>query len=233
MAETSSKGNVSFIAVARSDDRVVLASGSHGATIDLSGVKVLISPEQMNQVEVGQHYNFGAGQTMWHLMSDGPLIYICICAMQYPSRHANALLDELRRTFGAKCGEKARTALRESALTKDCAGLFGKLCVKYDDLASIDGLNRTLAKVESVKMIMQENIEVALQNCVSLESIDKQAEDLQAQAGMFKTRAKVLRSKMWWKLCKMRLLVGVLVVVLLMVIIIPLIVMSQKDKSKK
>ena len=79
--------------------------------------------------------------------------------------------------------------------------------------ASIDGLNRTLAKVESVKMIMQENIEVALQNCVSLESIDKQAEDLQAQAGMFKTRAKVLRSKMWWKLCKMRLLVGVLVVV--------------------
>ena len=61
-------------------------------------------------------------------------------------------------------------------------------------------------------MIMQENIEIALQNCVSLEHIDKQAEDLQAQAGMFKTRAKVLRSKVWWKLCKMRLLIAFIIV---------------------
>ena len=69
-----------------------------------------------------------------------------------------------------------------------------------------------MAKVEGVKMIMQENIEIALQNCVSLEHIDKQAEDLQAQAGMFKTRAKVLRSKVWWKLCKMRLLIAFIIV---------------------
>ena len=61
-------------------------------------------------------------------------------------------------------------------------------------------------------MIMQENIEIALQNCVSLEHIDKQAEDLQAQAGMFKTRAKVLRSKVWWKLCKMRLLIAFIII---------------------
>ncbi|KAK7241839.1 hypothetical protein SO694_00019214 [Aureococcus anophagefferens] len=38
------------------------------------------------------------------------------------------------------------------------------------------------------------------------------AEDLQAQAGMFKTRAKVLRSKVWWKLCKMRLLIAFIIV---------------------
>ena len=64
-------------------------------------------------------------------------------------------------------------------------------------------------------MVMQENIEIALQNCVSLESIDQKAEDLQAQAGMFKTRAKVLRSKVWWKLCKMRLLIAFVVIAIL------------------
>ena len=80
-----------------------------------------------------------------------------------------------------------------------------------------------MAKVEGVKMIMQENIEIALQNCVSLEHIDKQAEDLQAQAGMFKTRAKTLRSKVWWKLCKLRLMIaGVVVSVLGFVILIVL-----------
>ena len=29
---------------------------------------------------------------------------------------------------------------------------------------------------------------------------------------MFKTRAKVLRSKVWWKLCKMRLLIAFIIV---------------------
>lgn len=128
------------------------------------------------------------------------------------------MLEELKRTFGAKCGAKAKEA-KEAELTAACKSLFKKLCAKYDDLAQIDQLNKTMEKVEGVKMIMQENIEIALQNCVSLESIDQKAEDLQAQAGMFKTRAKVLRSKVWWKLCKMRLLIAFIVLSILGVII--------------
>ncbi|KAH8068138.1 hypothetical protein JL721_7089 [Aureococcus anophagefferens] len=142
----------------------------------------------MQQVDVGPHYNFQSGSQAWHLTADAAgLIFIGITS-------AGALLEELKRTFSAKCGEKV-AASRESELTAACKSLFKKLCAKYDDLASIDQLNKTMAKVEGVKMIMQENIEIAAQNCVSLEHIDKQAEDLQAQAGMFKTRAKVLRSK--------------------------------------
>ncbi|KAH8048149.1 hypothetical protein JL721_12013 [Aureococcus anophagefferens] len=161
----------------------------------------------MQQVDVGPHYNFQSGSQAWHLTADAAgLIFIGITAQTYP-----ALLEELKRTFSAKCGEKV-AASRESELTAACKSLFKKLCAKYDDLASIDQLNKTMAKVEGVKMIMQENIEIALQNCVSLEHIDKQAEDLQAQAGMFKTRAKVLRSKVWWKLCKMRLLIAFIIV---------------------
>jgi len=39
---------------------------------------------------------------------------------------------------------------------------------------------------------------------------------------MFKTRAKVLRSKVWWKLCKMRLLIGFIVVAILTAVIVPI-----------
>ena len=47
----------------------------------------------------------------------------------------------------------------------------------------IDAINRTMAKVDAVKLVMQENVEIALQNCVTLEHIEKQAEDLE-QVGM-------------------------------------------------
>jgi len=124
-----------------------------------------------------------------------------------------------------------------SELTAACKSLFKKLCAKYDDLSNVDQLNKTLAKVEGVKMVMQENIEIALQNCVSLDLIDKQAEDLQAQAGMFKTRAKTLRSKVWWKLCKLRLMIVGVVLAVVAVVVIMICVHSgafdDKDDDKK
>ena len=39
----------------------------------------------------------------------------------------------------------------------------------------MDKLASVTRKVESVKLVMQENIDVALQNCVKLESIERQA----------------------------------------------------------
>ncbi len=49
------------------------------------------------------------------------------------------------------------------------------LAVKYDDIAKVDKLASVSRKVDSVKLVMQQNIDVALQNCVKLESIEKQA----------------------------------------------------------
>jgi hypothetical protein len=69
---------------------------------------------------------------------------------------------------------------------------------------SIDKLAATFAKVQSVKLVMQDNVDLALQNCVKLESIERAAEDLQQQAGFFKRDAKELRKRMWWKNCKVR-----------------------------
>ncbi|KAJ1459379.1 synaptobrevin-domain-containing protein, partial [Pelagophyceae sp. CCMP2097] len=86
-----------------------------------------------------------------------------------------------------------------------------------------DQLHHTLAKVEQVKVVMQDSIEIALQNCVSLESIDQKADELQSQAGMFKTRAKKLRSQMWWKKCKVQLMLTALILVVLACIIIPMV----------
>jgi hypothetical protein len=57
---------------------------------------------------------------------------------------------------------------------------------------------------------MQENVDIALQNCVKLESIEKAAEELQQQAGVFKRNASELKKKMWWKNIKMMIVIAII-----------------------
>ena len=74
----------------------------------------------------------------------------------------------------AKVGDKATTA-KERSLDKTCASLMLKICQKYDNLAEVDKLAAVAKKVDSVKLVMQENVDLALQNCVKLENIEKAA----------------------------------------------------------
>lgn len=116
---------------------------------------------------------------------------------------------------------------KDRSLDKACAGLLLKICQKYDNLAEVDKLAAVSKKVDSVKLIMQENVDLALQNCVKLETIEKAAgkvhlcfiskrflllynfcvEELQQQAGVFKRNANELKNKMWWKNMKVKYLI--------------------------
>jgi hypothetical protein len=80
-----------------------------------------------------------------------------------------------------------------------CTALFDKICRKYNNLQEVDKLASLQKKVDAVKLTMQDNINVALSNCVKLESIEQQAEELQQSAGVFKKNAKDLKDKLWWK----------------------------------
>ena len=125
-------GNVMFLGVARVDDRVIIASMSYGATVELNGVMKMISPSSITSINAGQHYTFTSGQNKWHLTAVDELLFMTMTNQTYPSRHAFALLDELQRNFVAKVGTKAETA-REGGLSGETKPLSKELCAKCDD----------------------------------------------------------------------------------------------------
>ena len=53
--------------------------------------------------------------------------------------------------------------------------MLQKICAKYDNLAEVDKLASVTRKVETVKLVMQENVDLALKNCVKLETIERAA----------------------------------------------------------
>lgn len=119
--------------------------------------------------------------------------------------------------FVAKFGDQAKTA-KDRALNSAAAQLLQKICQKYDNLQEVDKLAAVTQKVDSVKLVMQDNVDIALQNCVKLESIERQAEELQQQAGLFKRNANELKKRMWWKNIKMKLILGAIILAILGII---------------
>lgn len=206
---------------------IVVASYSYNTDTDIGGIKQVLEQPNMN-MSPGKHYSFSVAQMAWHLIADDlGLIYILICQINYPQRTAHACLEELQRTFVAKFGDRATTA-KERSLDKPSSNLLQLMCQTYDNLAAVDKLSAVSKKVESVKLTMQENVDIALQNCVKLETIEKAAAELQQQAGVFKRNANELKKKMWWKNIKMKLIIGGVILVILGIIIAIAVVMTKK-----
>ncbi|TFJ81650.1 hypothetical protein NSK_006901 [Nannochloropsis salina CCMP1776] len=227
MAERKASGNIHFLGVARFQDRAIVASHAYNTVIDLTGVKEVLKSDQLS-VRPGVHFSFGSGGSSWHLMSDVEgRIFILISERTYPVRAAHACLEEFQRSFLAKTGTKS-LEVKEKGLDKSSGEMLRKLCEKYDNLAEVDKLAAVMNKVDAVKLVLQENVQVALANCVALDNIEKAAEDLQAQAGMFKRNATTLKKQMCWKQLRMKMVMGLAILAILLVIIIPIAVASKR-----
>jgi hypothetical protein len=74
--------------------------------------------------------------------------------------------------FEMKFSSELLTA-KENKFTKPFKEQFRKLCLKYNNTADVDAIASAKKKVESVKLIMEKNIELTLQNCVKIENMEK------------------------------------------------------------
>lgn len=211
--------NVYFIAAARASDKVIVASMNYnGKSIDLSVVRQFMA--SLTRVETGQLYAFALQNNAWFILEDGGILMVMSTAPTYPQRVAMRALTEAQSEFASAVGTRWSTARKENGLSDSARSTFARMCEKWDNLYQVDTLGATQAKVEAVKLQMQDNLQVALENCVKLEKIEQDAEELQASAGIFKAQAHSLKRKMWWKNLKMKLAIACIVLTVLGVIIV-------------
>mmetsp|Transcript_20169 Transcript_20169/g.61237 ORF Transcript_20169/g.61237 Transcript_20169/m.61237 type:complete len:126 (-) Transcript_20169:91-468(-) len=119
----------------------------------------------------------------------------------------------------------------ENGLTRMMSSTLAKLCAKYDNLEELDQLTALNVKVNNVKLTMQDNVRQALEGTHKIEALEKSAEELQAQAGVFKKQAHDLRKHMWWKNCKMKIIIFLVILAILCACIIPIAIQVNESKS--
>ncbi|XP_062606036.1 vesicle-associated membrane protein 4-like [Saccostrea cucullata] len=90
-------------------------------------------------------------------------------------------------------------------------------------------IDRLQNQVNDVVDVMQSNVSRVLERGDKLEDLHDKSDSLAGNADMFRSRARGLHKKMWWKNCKMKLALAVIILIIFLVIIIPIIVKSQKN----
>ncbi|XP_022315783.1 vesicle-associated membrane protein 4-like [Crassostrea virginica] len=88
-------------------------------------------------------------------------------------------------------------------------------------------IDRLQNQVGEVVDVMQNNVSRVMERGDKLEDLQDKSDSLAGNADMFRSRAKGLHKKMWWKNCKMKIALAVIIIIIFLVIFIPIIVKSQ------
>ncbi|XP_052789712.1 vesicle-associated membrane protein 4-like [Mya arenaria] len=92
-------------------------------------------------------------------------------------------------------------------------------------------ISRLKGQVEDVVGVMKDNVTKVIDRGERLEDLQDKSDHLASNSDMFRSRAKALHKTMWWKNCKMRLIMGLIIMVILAVIIIPIIISQSKKNN--
>jgi hypothetical protein len=191
----------------------------------------------MNDVKtVFSHRNFNMSTSFssfehdgyaWNLIMDNnSIFFLIITKINYSKRLIMLCFEELQIQYNAK-QINTNQNIKDLQFNNNLLSILKKLYAKYNDPKSFDSISKVTDKLEQTKDIMHENIDVALENCVKLETIELKSEELQQSAGIFKYNAKHLKNKMWWKNIKMKLIIGSIIVVILLIIILTAVYSSK------
>lgn len=224
--------NVRLAVYARLSDGLVLASHKGRATDAAKDTakKVLESGNLKPNAQLTVTVTPEIGTL--HLAAGDVDVVAVITATEYPRRAAFKLLDEIRGQVSeaAISAEDLAGATKEGAL-KSLLPFLRDACLRYEDLAEVDKLTAVGAQVDEVKATMEGNINRMLDNAETVGAVEDKSEALRAGAQQFQRRSDNVRRMMWWRLVKLKIIFGTLVICILGYIIVP-IISAANDDSK-
>lgn len=215
--------NIRYAVLAKLSDGLLLASFKSRAatqqTLDTTK-KVLSSGNVKPKTQLTVTVDETVGTL--HLVAGEVDVLAVITAPNYPRRSAFQFLAEFRSKVSEAIPVEGITgATKEGEYGKQAAWLK-ELCIKYEDLASVDKISAVNNQVEEVKAIMEGNVNKMLDNAESINVVEDKSEQLRAGAEQFYKRSEQVKRIMWWRMCKLKLIFGLLVACILGYILVPI-----------
>lgn len=207
----------------------ILAFFSPGNHVNINEIKNIFSNPNFN-IKSGILSSFSYDSKSYFLLSNiNSIIFLVITKQDYPHRLVFDCVKELQTHYDCKQNaNQTKLINNELSLNKNFLQIFKKLYEKYNNPESIDKIVQVTNKINQVKDVMHENINVALDNMVKLEVIELKSEELQQSAGIFRVSARDLKNKMWWKNFKMKLIIFSIIAIILTIIISVAVVVSKQ-----
>ncbi|GMI31359.1 hypothetical protein TeGR_g13259, partial [Tetraparma gracilis] len=137
----------------------------------------------------------------FHYVTAGGVTYL---AMGDESKHRVpfAFLDEVKRRFEERYGERAMTAIAFS-MNDEFSPVLRECLDYFNENPAVDTIGAVQGQIDDVKSVMVENIEKVLQRGEKIELLVDKTDRLNQQAYKFERQSKKLKQAMWWKKIKM------------------------------
>merc|ERR1712038_746646 len=169
---------------------------------------------------------------LYHYMIAGDLVYLCITEDADVTQRAAAFgyLDTIRQRFESAYGSSVAANVIPFAMntdfsivmaveTKRSNGVVAAANGSAGGSASEDKIERMKDAVEEVKQVMVSNIESIVERGERLDLIVDKAENLSNEAVTFRQSGRRLQRRMWWQNAKMKVAIGVAIIVVIYVIV--------------
>lgn len=152
-------------------------------------------------------------QYVFHYIVEKQIIYMCMCDDMEKRRIPFGFLEDIKQRFTATYGDRAKTALA-FAMSDD----FGRTLQKQMDFyngPSADSFAQVNSKLDDVRNVMVQNIEMVLERGEKLELLVDKTDRLQQQAFKFERSSRQLKMAMWWRRIQLYLLIFLVVAIVI------------------
>lgn len=173
------------------------------------------SADQLNRVLLGKidcekegKMTYVYDQHVFHYIVEDGIVYMCMCDdnQEGKRRIPYAYLDDVKERFKSEYGGAAMTAI--AFAMNDEFGHVLQTRMEHFNSPEGDQLASVNNKLEDVKHVMVQNIEMVLERGEKLELLVDKTDQLQTQAFQFNRSSRKLRSAMFWKKMKCYALVA-------------------------
>lgn len=154
-------------------------------------------------------------QYVFHYVVENHIIYMCMCDDMEKRRIPFAFLEDIKGRFEGTYGQRAQTAIA-FAMT-DFARTLQRQMDHFNG-PSADQFASVNSKLDDVKNIMVQNIEMVLERGEKLELLVDKTDKLQTQAFKFEKSSRQLKVAMWWRRTKLYLLIFFIIAVIIFII---------------
>jgi len=223
------RGNVRYIALARSDTRELVFDHVEFEDIPKKRYDDVVSKVmQSERTRKQDRLTVTSEVGCVHYDTDEYMVYVVVTAPDYPQRTVFKYLQEVSSTMTQKFGSQMAKMSKSDFNSKSVKKVLVDIAQKYDDTAKVDKITAVHQQVEDVKVVMQDNITQMLNTHEKLEELETKTDNLKHDAHQFKTRATEVKKAMWCKKCKLQMIIAL--VILLVLGILAAIIYSQVSK---
>ncbi|KAJ4458311.1 putative Vesicle-associated membrane protein 7B [Paratrimastix pyriformis] len=153
----------------------------------------------------------------FHYIVDNGIIYMCMCDMQFERRIAFGFLEAIRQRFISAYGDQAKTALAYAM--KDFSTELSKQMEYFSNNPNADQIRKVRSEIDEVRNVMESNIDKILERQEKIELLVDKTDNLNRSAHQFRKRSTNLKRSMWWKNCKLWIILVLVAIVVIYMII--------------